>query len=162
MTGPSRVQESSDATDLFIGEISPPMLSETLDQGKTNNDAVGYSNMVPGYALNAHSLAGSAALPQLPPPHRPATQSTHTHSCHSYSSSTSMWYSSPDCAPATILGHFTATLEMGDGALKAPPPSLRRRVDPSLSATLPDVSKEAPSPLLSSRRLRVSDQHNEE
>ena len=36
MTGPSRVQESSDETDLFIGEISPPMLPETLfrtDQG---------------------------------------------------------------------------------------------------------------------------------
>ena len=31
MTGPSRVQESSDETDLFIGEISPPMLPETLD-----------------------------------------------------------------------------------------------------------------------------------
>ena len=30
MTRPIRVQESSDETDLFIGEISPPMLPKTL------------------------------------------------------------------------------------------------------------------------------------
>jgi len=30
VTDPIRVQESSDETDLFIGEISPPMLPKTL------------------------------------------------------------------------------------------------------------------------------------
>jgi len=45
------------------------------------------------------------------------TESPYTAGCpHSCSHITSRWYSSPDCAPAAILGQLTATHKIGLGA----------------------------------------------